>query len=585
MSLKKITLPFQSNNPPLPYYETKNPAHKLSQSVHNVIEGISKQAFVYLNLDLTNPTTPTYRIKDFQLTPSPRDKTYDIALKIFPLNENELGPIKGCKIAFYDESSTYPSIEEAQFADQEIYCIDGMSFSILQKIVAPSFGGKNALACIKHMTDILGIPIMYISDGSLLSTKKCCKNSSLISLKLLEIFKNGQTWYEAQGAQISSNHQAVNFKVFKFINQYLEKFIDPNLYKEEYLKNNYLELLKKTQEEFNAAFSHSKDYLHHLTIERTLQIFAPYKDHPIFSEIYQSVLKAAEHTQTPQNATIGELSVHLIELERAQNNEELHQLKHLFLESTINFNYKYFLSFYLEKLTEPKTTKDLFLAILLSLTFFEQFLGYFFDLIQAYHQKEPKSNEIIIDFLCSCFIYDNKQLKKFLEETINTKLTFLPKKAIQVWQSQQSDFMDSFYFRNNHYENLENVISQVFLGPTDFNITLFILLLFNQLKMIKVSQIENWAPSFSVKLNSIIGQPVFSPGSHKSLSHFIDQLKDDSELLKKTVITLMEYLLQSAKFFPVHCITEIDNDEDSIDHFFLAKLCAFLLGPFEFKFN
>lgn len=584
MELEKVCFSFQPSF--LSLSDQTNITHqKLSQSVHEVIEGISKQAFVYLNIDLAHPLTSTAKMDDVELETHKRDKTYDIALKILPLNESEVGPVKGCKIAFYDDSNPYSLIEESQFADQEIYYIDGMAFSILQKLVAPNFGGKNALGCIKYTTDLLGIPIMYISDGSLLSTQKCCKESSLISLKLLEIFKYGKTWYETQGAQISSNYQGVNFKIFKFINQYLEKFIDTNLYPEEYLETNYLELLKTTQEEVKAAFSHSKDYLYHLTIEKILNIFAPYKTHPVFSEIYFSVLKTMQLTNTSKEARVGELLTNLLELEKQQNSPELHQLKHFFLESVINFNYKYFLPFYIEKLTEPKNCKELFLSIVLSLAFFEQVLGYFFDLIQAYYHKVSQSTDIIVDFLCNCFIYDTKELKNLLEEKIKTKIAHVPKKAIQVWETQQADFMNSFYFKNNHNENLENIISQVFLGPADFDITFFILLLFNQLKMIKISQIESWAPSFSVKLNSIIGQTIFRPGSHENLSYFITKFKDDPVLLKKIIVTLVEYFLQSAKFLPVHYITEMDKNEDSINHFFLAKLCAFLLGPFEFKFN
>ena len=558
----------------------------LNKAICQVTNGHLKEATLYCDYSFTDSEFPQCKIHKVSLPSSSDAKTSDVFFKITPLeleNKKLHDNIQGCRIAFCDRSSKSLKSFGFQFASQDIYKIEGKTFSILQKLVAPSFGGKKALALIKNTTDSLGIPSLYVSDGSLLSTNKCCKESSLISLKLFEIFKYGQTWYEKQGAIPASGYKGINYSTFQYLNEYLEKFLDLKLYNQEYLRNHYLELLEMTQAECNEAFSKSKTYLYNLTIENLLSSFKKYKKHPVLKEIYFNTLRAAEATNTSHSKRVGELLDRLLEV--TDKSQEFHALKHSFLESIVSFNYKHLLAFYQEKLQKPKSIKEVFLSSTLSLVFLEHFLGYFFDLTIPYNKEVNASKDVVIDFVTECFLKENQDLKNYLDKKVKTKATYLPQKAANSWKTQENDFMDAYYFENNYEENLQNILSQIFLGPKNFDITYFILLLFNQLRSIKVSQIETWAPSFTTKLNKLIGEKIFIPGSNHTLEHFIKKVQDQPETLQKAMGSMLDYFMQSAKFLPIHQISELREDESSMEHFFLAKICAFSLGPFEFQFD
>ena len=172
-----------------------NPSHcqadEITQTMNRVINGKQKQANIYFNLESDDSNEAHFSIKKIDCESSTDKKASNLFLKITPLNSK----VQGCKIAFCDSNTPCLKSFDFQFAEQDVYKVDGKVFSILQRIVAPSIGGKKALALIKNTSRILGIPTLYVSDGSLLSTNKCCKKSSLISLKLLQIFKYGETWY------------------------------------------------------------------------------------------------------------------------------------------------------------------------------------------------------------------------------------------------------------------------------------------------------------------------------------------------------------------------------------------------------
>ncbi len=403
-------------------------ANAMTQTMNRVIEGELKQANVYFDLDFTNPKQPSFQVKEIDTKGPTEKKISDIFLKIAPLSSE----VQGCKISFCDNNTKCLEPFGFQFAEQDVYKVDGKTFSILQRLVAPSIGGKKALALIKDTTQTLGIPILYVSDGSLLSTNKCCKESSLISLKLLQIFKYGETWYEGQGAQSTSSFEGINYQTFQYLNEYLEKFVNLKLYNQSYIEDHYLKLLKLTQDEINDAFSKSKQYLYQLTIEQLLSIFKGYEPDSALHEIYQSTFDAARITETPHSARIGELAQNISKLSCDVEDLDLHKLKHTFFESVISFNYKHLLEFYLEKLQNPQKIEELFLSLLLSLVYVEQFLSYLFDITQPYYKEVSASRDIVVDFVSHCLTNNCKGLKSYLENHLKLDAPFLSEKAVKT---------------------------------------------------------------------------------------------------------------------------------------------------------
>ncbi len=554
----------------------------IKQAVSSVLDG--KTDYQYLEFDVAFDNKPKpgcnmHLAIQNQLINTP------LVLKISKLetltNTGEV--IKGCSLSFFDPKSSPSHPFGHQFAAQEIFQLKDRNISILQKIVSPHFGGKKALAWVKEINKVIETSHLYFIDSSVLSTLKCCKEASLVSLRLLEIFKYGKTWYELQGADFPRFYDDIDYESFQFMNKYLGNFFDLKFYNQDYIETNYQILLNETQQDFAKALDKSKNYLYSLTIEDLLETFESQKHQPPTCEIYQSTLQAAKLTQMPHHCRIGELVTALTEKEAMSDDPEIHKLKHLFFDSVINFNYKHLLVHYLNTLMAPPTSDEFFLIILLSSVFTKQFLEFFFDLTKSSQETPADSEQFLTTFIVNCCTKDMAQLTDYLNETIANKTPELSQKFIDEWKSQENDFMNAKYFLNNYDENLKNIIAQFFVGPQDFDLTFFMLLLLHYVRGVKVSQIEKWAPNFSTSINKLVGQKVFKPGSTEPLVKFLEPLKDNPEVFNKTVQFLSGYLMESGKFYPLQFYLELDPQEKSPHNFFLSKIFSFFANPFEFN--
>ena len=172
--------------------------------------------------------------------------------------------------------------------------------------------------------------------------------------------------------------------------------------------------------------------MYQLTIEQLLSIFKGYEPDSALHEIYQSTFDAARITETPHSARIGELAQNISKLSCDVEDLDLHKLKHTFFESVISFNYKHLLEFYLEKLQNPQKIEELFLSLLLSLVYVEQFLSYLFDITQPYYKEVSASRDIVVDFVSHCLTNNCKGLKSYLENHLKLDAPFLSEKAVKT---------------------------------------------------------------------------------------------------------------------------------------------------------
>ncbi len=550
----------RSSTPPLT--STDERIYNLAQQV---INGEQKEVRIALDTRYKIAAIPTCSFS--LLEGSTLAKDHKIELLVQPEKEGSKSTARHFDLFLSDSQTSYLKPCDYNFAHLTFTKPENdESYAILHEFTAPDIGGKLALASVRELLKVLKIERCYFQDTSIVQTKKCCKEGVPTSLRLLEIFKNGKGWYEAQGAHLTPPFSSLDFDSFQHLNKEAFDLFKPPV-NEEKIKSDYLNLLNQALETTNHNYEKSCTFLYKLTFGQLKGIFSPYQNQEPYKEIYTALIETQKATELSDATRMGDGIRRLVKLDRLNPSKELHALKHRFLDNIVQFNLKQHL-FYLQKNIETLPPGPLF----------------FYSLSLALNQtleiatRTLSSSQEKHTFFKYAFYEEKSCFQSYLRKEMEKELPLLSTRLVSKWKEAPPNPIALNCFKENYDEGLIKVIEHFLLGPSDFDYISYIPKLYKTLRNLRLSDIEGVFPEFSTELKA--GVEKLAKTNFKSsntLAELLEPLKEDGEASDFT----LNYLDQKSKTTNLSSI--LSDETRGFDAFFLAKGEIMEHAPLEFS--
>lgn len=461
-------------------------------------------------------------------------------------------------LIFKDPSAKDLSLIDYKFAEIQISLPlhkDAHPTAFLESFANPlnDTKGKDVFKLILEAQKVFKVSHLILVDGSTVSTKFCCDKAQIPSLKLLEIFKRGATWYMQQGAEFLSSSEGLE-EIFFDLEDFTE-IITPAFYQEA-LKIH------------GNVFKRAMNFLYRLQAQELLSGMQQFQEE-IFKQEIQLLQEALEMLPESirETITIGQLITELVQADNMDFNPKRHQLIHLMVKYIINPSPGKLITSLAQANSQGLEDKALFIIVVL------EYLRHFFDRMADLEVIDFEPFEVLCQ---QAMLGDLKEVSINYEEC-NQKI---------LEELQLPDLLSAAEVKlleNNSRKAVQDLIQDSLLDVSDNDPYKLFKHLMNLLGRFTLEEIRSLFPTYHLILTNH-----FVPFSEEENQNF--SLKEVLETFLNEPSHRDLFFWLTSRVFTYHELPNIinkflDKDRDSsllVRLFYVSKFFVFLEEPFCF---